>query len=234
MRETVDEAGALVLSSRDPVLIVGAGPVDQQHLTSVLSRTGHAVAADGGASALLRAGRVPDAVIGDLDSIDPEVAGAIPSDRLHRVAEQDSTDFQKCLSRIQAPLILAMGFSGGRDDHSLAVLHALVRAPDRRCILIGGEDLCFLAPPRIALDLVAGTRVSLFPMGAVQGTSTGLHWPIDGIAFAPWATIGTSNRATGAVSLTVDRPLMLVFLPLSLLDQAIPSLLAAPGWSAPV
>ena len=33
---------------------------------------------------------------------------AIPAERLHRIAEQDSTDFEKCLRNIRAPLVVGI------------------------------------------------------------------------------------------------------------------------------
>jgi thiamine pyrophosphokinase len=39
----------------------------------------------------------PEAVIGDFDSIRPAARTALPPDRLHPIAEQDTTDFDKAL-----------------------------------------------------------------------------------------------------------------------------------------
>lgn len=179
----------------------------------VLSLADRVVAADGGAGTALAQGLALDSVIGDFDSIPPLVRAAYPADILHHIAEQDSTDFEKCLMRIDAPLILGVGFSGARLDHQLAVCNTLVRWPTRRCMLIGEEDVVFLAPPTLALDLAKGTRVSLFPMGAVEGRSDGLNWPIDGLTLTPDGQIGTSNFATGPIGLSVTAPKLLVILP---------------------
>lgn len=78
-----------------------------------------------------------------------------------------------------------------------------------------------LAPPQITLDMVAGEVVSLYPMLPVQGRSTGLEWPIDGLAFDPARFIGTSNRALGEVVLTVDAPGMLLILPKAYLRPVV-------------
>ena len=51
---------------------------------------------------------------------------------LHRIAEQETTDFDKVLRSVAAPLAIAVGFSGGRLDHELAVLNCLLTRPDRR------------------------------------------------------------------------------------------------------
>ncbi|MEC8195182.1 MAG: thiamine pyrophosphokinase, partial [Pseudomonadota bacterium] len=119
-------------------------------------------------------------------------------------------------------------------DHELAVHNALVRYPNRRCVLIGETDVLCVAPPKLTLDVAAGTRVSLFPMRAVTGRSEGLKWPIDGLDFAPDGMIGTSNAATGPVTLEMDGPGMLLILPKALLSELVKTLLATPeGWPVP-
>ena len=83
--------------------------------------------------------------------------------------EQDSTDLEKCLYSVEAPLFIGLGFLGGRIDHHLAAMSALVKFPGKPVVLIGGEDLCFLCPRELELELPAGTRVSLYPMGPARG-----------------------------------------------------------------
>lgn len=85
--------------------------------------------------------------------------------------------------------------------------------------------IVFLCPPVLRLNLPVGTRLSLFPMGAVSGVSDGLQWPIDGIAFAPGRAIGTSNRvAAPEQRIEVDQPAMLVILPKQHLPAAVSAL----------
>lgn len=215
----------LVVSDR-PVTLVGAGPVEADVLEDCLSRGPVAVAADGGARALLAAGRVPDAVIGDLDSLDVRDRAAVPPGRLHRVAEQDTTDFEKCLLRIDAPLVLSTGVLGGRADHAMAALSVIARGVGPPCVVVSGEDAACHVPAGLALDLAAGARVSLFPMAPVTGRSEGLRWPIEGIGFAPGGRIGTSNEAVGPVRLAMDGPGMLVIVPRGDLDALIAGLSA--------
>lgn len=208
-----DNGGMTHLTFQTAVTLLGAAPVCNDFLDEILARAPELVAADGGARTALAAGRMPDAVIGDFDSLDSGTREAIPADRLIPVSEQATTDFEKCIARISAPLVLALGFTGRRLDHELAVYNALVRHAHVPCIVLGRHDLVFAAPPDIRLGLDVGTRVSLFPLAAVRGGSQGLRWAIGGLDFAPWDRVGTSNRATGPVELRFDRPGMLVILP---------------------
>ena len=172
--------------------LLGGGDLNPADLAESLSLAPKLVAADSGADAALSLGYRPCAVVGDLDSISDHARVSLPDGAFIHVAEQESTDFHKALSRIDAPGVLALGFTGGRSDHELAAWHTLMAQ----------------RAPRI------GTRVSLFPLAPVSGTSQGLEWPIDGLDFAPGRRIGTSNRSVAAsVRLTMDAAAMLVILP---------------------
>jgi thiamine pyrophosphokinase len=208
----------VIVASLTPIIVVGAGHVSAEDLAFVRSSGHPVVAADGGAIVCIRAGIMPDAVIGDLDSLGV-IAAAIPAGRLHRVAEQETTDFDKCLRHVSAPLVLAIGVTGPRLDHTLAVCTTLVQRAGVRAVVLGEADLIFHAPPRLALDLPLGSRLSLFPMAPVAGRSSGLRWPIDGIGFTPAGPIGTSNEVTGPVRIEVDGPGMLVITPREALEQ---------------
>lgn len=213
-----------IVQSDRAVTLVGGGELRRARLRQALRLAPVLVAADGGANVAAAMGIVPDAVIGDLDSIRPDVRAGLPAGRVIAVAEQETTDFEKCLIRTEAPFRLAVGFTGARADHALAVCNALVRHPARLCLILSETDVTFVVPPRLHLPLLPGTRVSLFPMGAVEAASSGLRWPVGGIAFAPDGAIGTSNEATGPVTLTTSAPRMLAILPRQCLRVAIAAL----------
>lgn len=233
-----------IVQSKTPVLLVGGGACDDKGLTAALARAEAVVAADGGAERLLRAGHMPDAVYGDMDSLSAQSQAQLAPGVLRPIAEQDSTDFDKCLRHIEAPLVIGHGFLGARIDHQLAAMNVLVRRPDRRCILVGEFDVICLLPPEIMLELPPRARVSLFPMGEVTGTSQGLRWPLDGLRFAPGGTSGTSNevadeaggrpdeaaRSARAVRLEMAAARMLLILPVQYLEEMSAALMRAPRW----
>lgn len=225
--------GDVIVHDSRPVTLVGGGKVKKSLLRAAIVHAPELVAADGAARVVLEHGLLPRAVIGDFDSITSATRAALPDDRLHVFDDQDSTDFEKCLEQIAAPLIIGVGFLGGRMDHQLAVLHGLMRFADRPCLLLGKRDLVFLAPPELRLDLPVGSRFSLFPMTDVRARSQGLRWPLDGIGFAPGRRIGTSNEVSGPVRVEVDRPGMIVILPAGRLATVVPVLgdPQAPGWA---
>ena len=212
------------VQSSQGVTLVGAGAPKGAdiHLLQTLAPT--LVAADGGANTCAAHGLTPDTVIGDFDSLDPKLRGALPDTTFLHVAEQESTDFEKCLTRIEAPFVLATGFTAGRLDHTLATCTALVTHPGRPVIVLGTDDILFAAPDELTLNVAAETRVSLFPMAELTARSTGLMWPLDGLTLAPNGQIGTSNKAIGPITLSFDRPGCLIILPRAALETALAAL----------
>lgn len=217
----------MIVDVSEMITLVGGGDLAAEDLQAALTIAPVLVAADSGADKALAAGVVPQAVIGDLDSISPGARAAVPESAIHHIPEQDSTDFDKALRSVKAPLVLALGFLGARLDHSLAALNVLVRQSQQPCILIGEQDVAFLCPLELRMTLPVGTRFSLFPMGPVQGQSTGLRWPLEGLEFSPTGMIGTSNEVCGdPLRVTLDARAMIAMVPRTHLKAVIKSLTA--------
>lgn len=208
----------------EPVTLLGGGTVAPDLLERTLARAPRLVAADGGANMALAHGHRPELVIGDYDSVSAATLAQVPSERQMHIPDQDTTDFEKCLMSLSAPLILGLGFTGPRADHTLAAFGALVRFAHIPCILIGEEDVIFACPEKIALALPGGLRFSLFPLCEVTGESRGLRWPIDGLTLRPDGRVATSNETTGPVELRLSGPGLLALLPHAGLEAAIRAL----------
>jgi thiamine pyrophosphokinase len=213
----------VIVDSLHGVTLAGGGPFGKAQLARAQRFAPRIVGADGGADRLLALGVEPEAVIGDFDSISA-AAQARLAGRLFPIEEQITTDFDKALRSIHAPFVLGIGFAGARLDHSLAVLNALVRAADQRCLVLSPQDVTFLAPLQMRLNLPLGSRFSLFPMAQVTGESEGLRWPLQGLDFAPDGMIGTSNEVSGPVELRFSAQKMLVILPIKSLAAALSGL----------
>lgn len=221
-----------IVFNSGPVTLVGGGQASTEDLSEALKIAPMCVAADGGA-ALALAAQVPiEALIGDFDSVTAASLSQIPPDRQFKVSEQETTDFDKALCLINAPLVIGVGFLGGRIDHQLAAFSTLARFAHRPCVLLGAEQIVLVAPPEMALATQAGEIVSIYPMAPVHGSSTGLEWPIDGLRLDPTGRIGTSNLARGPATLSMDSPNALLILPRRLILPVVQSLLRsdAVGW----
>lgn len=205
------------------VTLLGGGDVAPGALEAAMARAHALVCADGGANQLASDGPRPSAVIGDLDSL-AEAARwrARLGDDLIHVEEQDSTDFEKCLHRINAPFIIGVGFLGGRIDHELGVLSAMV-ADDRAIILMGARDAICATGGSIKVELTPGDRFSLFPIRPVSVISSqGLAWPVDGMALSGGGMISVSNQVQSSpVSVTFEENGAVAIAPVDRLDQII-------------
>jgi thiamine pyrophosphokinase len=213
-----------IVHSFAPITLVGGGAADQADLKEAQALAPRCVAADGGAALALAAGVIPEAVIGDFDSLSDQTLAALPAAHLHRIDEQDTTDFEKSLARIAAPVIIGVGFCGGRVDDQLAAFHALLGFAHQPCVLVAETEIILLAPPQLSLPARAGDVVSLVPLCDVQGHSQGLRWPIEGLEFSPQGRIGTSNAATGPVTLSMDHAGMLLILPRTFISAVVRAL----------
>lgn len=182
-----------IVSSSRPITLIGGVKPAPATLSAALSVAPNVVAADGGADHALAAGLMPEAVIGDMDSISQDARAAF-QDVLHPIAEQDSTDFDKALRNIDAPLVLGLGFLGDRFDHSLAALHVLLKYSDRNVVLIGDHDVVFLCPRKIELNMPVGMRISLMPIAPARVDTNGLKWDICDGAMSMAEFIGSSNE----------------------------------------
>ncbi len=203
------------------VSLVGGGLPAPSDIVFSVTLAPFLIAADGGANFCIEAGLKPDAVIGDLDSISDAAHAALPPDTVIEYADQTLTDFEKCLRLIKAPFVIATGFTTGRLDHTLANFAVLARQIGPPTLLISDHDVAFAAPTKLALDLPIGTRLSLFPMKPMQGRSTGLKWPIDGLTIAPLGRLGTSNETNGPVRLNFDESGIIVLIPREHLDAIL-------------
>ena len=221
----------IIVNETTPITLVGGARFEQNLLKMALDRAPKSVGADGGGVALVAHGQSPLAIIGDMDSVDPRLVSDFPSERLHAIEEQDSTDFEKCLQRVDATAVIGVGFLGARVDHQMAVQSVMVRYAHKRCLLLGEEDLVFVIPPEFSLAIEPKVRVSIFPMAQGHILSEGLYWPTSGLMFAPDGQIGTSNKSTGPIRLIPDGPNMIGILPINYFDQVLDALLAAPKWA---
>lgn len=191
----------------NPLVVVGGGDVDIALLKQLAADGFVVIAADGGAAPCELAGVMPQAIIGDLDSLENRKSWEQRTEIVH-ISEQDSTDFEKCLYSTQAPVTLALGMTGKRLDHTLAAFDAMAHyCKNRPIILVDQEDVALCARGDFAFTVAAGDRISVYPLQAVQFVKTeGLVHALDGMVLEIGVRTGTSNAATiGAFAMTVTQ-----------------------------
>lgn len=170
-------------------VIVANGPdFDAAPFRALLEQTDLLIAADGGANALYQIGLLPQLVIGDLDSINPETdawleANAVELQRFP--AEKDETDLELALllaAQRGAKRIIVLAAFGGRWDQSLANMALLALPELEGCDvrLLDQEQQAFLIRTEREIEGEVGDTLSLLPLGGfAQGVSTqGLYYPL--------------------------------------------------------
>jgi len=183
------------LKLRDNITLVGGAGFSKTLLSRSLLLTEDLVAADGGAN-FLSTQSVPKYIIGDLDSIVSPDQWVKKGSKLIKMKNQDSTDFDKCISVIESKKIIALGFMDQRLDHFLAACSSLVKHK-RLIFLIGKKDVIFHLPNEFSIKLPINSRVSLFPFKDIKNVkAVGLKYPVEDISFSPIGKIGTSNIST--------------------------------------
>ena len=182
------------------------------------------VACDGAWRASLSLGRIPDAVVGDGDSLgsgDIAELGRLGVP-VFRDPEQDTNDLCKAFRHVARSgmpgRIFILGATGKREDHAIGnIFHLLDLAsvnPDVSIVTDSGVFESVLPPGKAWNDAGAvDSPISVFashPDASME--SEGLKWPLRGVRFDTlWR--GTLNRiVSSGFSVSTDRP-ALVFRP---------------------
>ena len=209
------------MSSRHVVVIVNGTLQYPQRLLQVLDGADAVVAADGGANWLAAQGRVPDLLIGDLDSADPEVIASLDGQGVaieRHSPRKDETDTELALLRaveMGAARITMLGALGGRIDHEIANI-SLLAMPALSGIetsIYDGISFISLLRGKGTILGQGGDTVSLIPWGgdAVGIVTEGLEYPLRGETLYIGPARGISNVMTGtAARVTVERGALLI------------------------
>lgn len=177
------------------VLAGGGGRPARVALPSLVA----VVAADGGVELAGRLGLVVDVVVGDLDSIAPEVLAEVARVERYPV-EKDASDLELALAaalRFEPERILVLGGAEGRLDHLLGELLLLAADAYAEVLVdaqLGSAAVQVIRGGRILVGS-EGELVSLFALhGRAYGVVTeGLRYPLRGETLEPGSTRGLSN-----------------------------------------
>ena len=149
------------------------------------------VCCDGAVESALANGRIPDFIVGDCDSIPPELAERF-RERIVRITEQDTNDLTKafrfCVERRWNRLVI-LGAAGKREDHTLGNISRLADfAEDVDDVRMITDDGVFLAVKNsCAIKTYPRAQVSIFSFDPNQEiTSSGLKYPLNRLRLPRW------------------------------------------------
>jgi thiamine pyrophosphokinase len=193
------------------LVVLGGDPLGSDAwIAGLAARSDVVIAADGGAARLDRAGRRPDLVVGDLDSLAPEKKQDLERQGVAfevHPNEKDMTDAELALDaavKRGADEIQVVGaFGGSRLDHLvgnlLLLAHEDFAAID---VAIVTEQATFRAlrgPGILELEGAPGDWVTLSPLSELARavTTDGLRYPLHREDLVRGSTRGISNELTG-------------------------------------
>jgi thiamine pyrophosphokinase len=192
MNESPDQAKTIIVAD-------GLFPEHEIPL-GYLRSAGRIICCDGSAENLIKAGYIPEAIIGDMDSLDHSIAGRF-HDRIFRYADQDTNDLTKavnwCLERGYKDLII-IGATGKREDHSIgniSLLAEYIKEVDVKMVTDTGIIMAFSESALI--PSFYGQQVSIFSIDpGTEITSNGLKYPLERKKIDNW-WVATLNEAMG-------------------------------------
>lgn len=159
------------------------------------------VAADNGLERIHSLGLKPDVIIGDMDSVSPDLRMLYPKTLMvaHPSAKNE-TDTELainwCLEQDAREIIICNDLEG-RFDHALALVQnlAMLRKKGVNCRVESRRQQMFFLERNSILEGHQGLLLSLFAWReeAVFSASEGLRFPLGGVSLSPELTRGVSN-----------------------------------------
>lgn len=195
-----------VKEGQDPALIIANGEAcSYSLLDQVLQWSPLVVVCDGAYSRIMAMHIKPDVVIGDFDSMpnyeaDPDVTYI-------QIPDQETTDLEKALNYLKDRDIRDVNVlwaTGLRLDHTVNNLTTLAKYADMNIVVYDDHSKAFLLPQNFTKHYEKGVKLSLIPMGKVDGIYTeNLKYPLENEALELGQRSGTSNEVneTGIVSI---------------------------------
>ena len=182
----------------DAVIVAGAEfPTALQPLC-ILHSAPYVVCCDGAADHYIATGRVPDAIVGDGDSISPGNRERY-AHLLHIITEQESNDQTKAVRFLiekEMRRIAIVGATGKREDHTIGNISLLIEYARQGCDVRSFTDHGVFIPCNgtTTHKCCKGQQVSIFSITAKELSAEGLLYPI--YDFNNWWQ-GTLNECTG-------------------------------------
>jgi thiamine pyrophosphokinase len=177
---------------------------DLERARAILHGDDFIIAADGGTRHAVALGRSPNIVVGDLDSIAPEMQRKMEEtgvEILRFPRDKNETDLELALSHAISlnPLqILIVAGLGNRLDQTLGniSLMSAFQPSEAGIRLDDGVEEVFFCRDRVQVQGASGDIVSLLPWHEdVSGVVTsGLKWPLHGETLNSKKTRGISNE----------------------------------------
>lgn len=186
-------------------ILLANGRTPKKGDITYLKRSGYQTifCADGGANAAFRLGIAPDYIIGDFDSVRPDVLLSFQNTSgIIKFNRQDDTDVEKCLKyAIENGFddCCMLGVTGDRLDHSYCNLGIALKYSDRlKLRIISESTMLQVISGSVCFASLPGEVISIFGFDEKTRFSTkGLKYPLKDEALPFGKRESTSNVALG-------------------------------------
>ena len=182
----------------DAVIVAGGEYPTASQPLEILQSAPFVVCCDGAADRYIATGHVPDAIVGDGDSISKENRCKF-AHLLHIIGEQESNDQTKairyCMEHGKRHIAI-VGATGRREDHTIGNISLLVEYARAGAEVHSFTDHGMFIPccGTTTHPCRKGQQVSIFSIAAKGFSADGLLYPI--YDFTNWWQ-GTLNECTG-------------------------------------
>lgn len=183
--------------SRTVIVADGSFPTHEIPL-QYLRNAERIICCDGSAAAVVQAGLIPDAIVGDMDSLGTDLAFRF-ADRIYTIDEQETNDLTKavgwCVKQGYGDLVIT-GATGKREDHTIGNVSLLSEYIDSVNVLMVTDTGFFIPVTKsITIPSFTGQQVSVFSIEcSTEITSGGLKYPLQKTRLTNWwqATLNES------------------------------------------
>lgn len=188
---------------RAVILANGLAPAKKEFKYFAKAEYNFLVCADGGANSAYKLGLIPDAIIGDFDSIEMDILEFYkPYSKIIQLKRQNDTDIEKCLKyciKMKIDEVILTGATGDRLDHSFCNLGIVLKYYDKLKIKIVHQKSILSAHSGfVEFQTIKGEIISLYGIdNKTKIISAGLKYPLDYTALPFGVRESTSNIAKG-------------------------------------
>ena len=180
------------------ILANGAFPKSQK-LLDLLDHSQQIICCDGAVNKLLKSGREPHIIIGDLDSVEANHKAKYQN-ILVQINDQNTNDLTKAINWCHAHKIeevFILGATGQREDHTIGNISLLTEYHKKLKVRMLTDNGVFIPISESTnFKSTIGQQVSIFSLNpSVEITSNGLKYPLQNLALINW-WMGTLNEAT--------------------------------------
>lgn len=205
------------------IIVCNGYDISKEVLEVYKTKGTYIICADGGANSLRKLGILPDILIGDFDSISPDILNFYRTEGIEIIPFPPEKDFTDSELAVEIAIskgfknIIILGGIGSRMDHTIANVFMLKKMYEAGCkgIIADDNNRIQLISSHIVLKRLSGYKVTLIALTPeVEGiTTSGLYYPLSNFTLVQGSTRGVSNEfVNDEASVSISSGLLLVIM----------------------